>query len=247
MDDAACALGEIESKGGTTMGVRDTRHLTAVWRETLARLLESGRDIVADAEGGAAFWHRAEVADSGGGLHDGWVLVGHPPGEDPGRPGELLVKVGAQWRCLRCMSDGMWRRFESFRYRLAAPCPRDGHAARHLPGSPVSPRRTLRRRLVDAVTAVLEAEGRPMGGAEIAKAVVARGLWQDEGVGVGRNLERAAWNAIVLDIQGKGEASRFRKVSPGRYEFVGRGADAAAPATHGYAQRRTPREEGDAR
>jgi len=214
---------------------KDTRHLTAVWRETLARLIESGRDIVADGGGGEALWHRAEVADSGGELHGGWVLVEHPPGDDPGRPSELLVKVGAQWRCLRCMSDDMWRRFESFRYRLAAPCPRDGHAARHLPGSPSSPSRVLRRRLVDAVAAVLESEGRPMGGAEIAKAVVARGLWRDEG-GVrsgasrNRNLERAAWNAVVLDIQGRGEASRFRKVSKGRYEFVGRGAGAGAPA-----------------
>jgi hypothetical protein len=223
----------------------DTRHLTALWRETLARLLESGRDAVADASGGTAFWHRAEVADSGGGLHDGWVLMEHPPGEDPGRPGELLVRVGAQWMCLRCMSDGMWRRFESFRYRLAAPCPRDGHAARHLPGSPAPPRRALRRGLADAVAAVLEAEGRPMGGAEIAKAVVAQGLWRDEGGDgrKGRNLERAAWNAIVLDIQGRGEASRFRQTSPGRYEFVGRGAGAGAPATPMVTQRRAPREE----
>jgi len=210
---------------------KDTRHLTAVWRDTLARLLGSGRDVVADSAGGESLWHRARVADSGGGLHDGWVLVEHPPGEDPGRPGDLLVKVGAQWRCLRCMSDGMWRMFESFRYRLAAPCPRDGHAARHLPGSP---RRSLRRRLADAVAAVLEAEGRPMGGAEIAKAVVAGGLWRDEGGGGGagrnRNLERAAWNAVVLDIRGRGAASRFRKASPGRYEFVGRAAGADAPA-----------------
>ena len=205
----------------------DTRHLTAIWRETLARLLESGRDVVADAEGSAAFWHRAKVADSGGRLHDGWVLMEHPPGEDPGRPVELLVRVGAQWMCLRCMSDGMWRRFESFRYRLAAPCPRDGHAARHLPGSP---RRTLRRRLVDAVAAVLKAEGQPMGGSEIAKAVVAKGLWPGEGGG--RNLERAAWNAIVLDIQGKGETSHFRKVSPGRYVFVERMAGRQGGASH---------------
>ena len=222
---------------------RDTRHLTALWRETIARLLESGRDIVADGADGAMFWHRAEVADSGGGLHDGWVLVEHPPGEDPGRPSELLVRVGAQWRCLRCMSDGMWRQFESFRYRLAAPCPRDGHAARHLPGSPVSPRRTLRRRLVDAVAAVLEAEGRPMGGAEITKAIVARRLWPDE-CGAGRNLERAAWNAIVLDIQGKGDASRFRKVSPGRYILVEQAAGRRSGDCHSHNRRRTPREEG---
>lgn len=224
---------------------RGTRHLTAFWRDTLARLLGSGGDIVADdAEDGTAFWHRAEIADSGGELHGGWVLVEHPPGEDPGRPSELLVEVGAQWRCLRCMSDGMWCRFESFRYRLAAPCPRDGYAARHLPGSPVAPRRTLRRRLIDAVATVLEAEGRPMGGTEIAKAVVAGGLWPDEGGGrKSRNLEKAAWNAVVLDIQGKGETSRFRKVSPGKYVFAGR--EAGHQGTGHPNRRQEPHEGGE--
>lgn len=114
--------------------VRDKKYLTAVWRDTLRRLEGDGGKIVPEpGDGGEAdtmFWHSAEIMDSDGGRHRGWVLLEHPPGEDPGRPDEMLAKVGPQWRCLRCMKDRMWAKFEAFRYRLDAPCPRDGHRER---------------------------------------------------------------------------------------------------------------------
>ena len=111
------------------------RHLAAVWRETLRRLEADGGAVVLEPDAGeepdTMFWHRGVVVDSGNGRHPGWVLLEHPPGSDPGRPDELMVKVGPQWRVGRCMPDRMWDRFDGYRYKLDVPCPRDGHKCRH--------------------------------------------------------------------------------------------------------------------
>jgi len=122
------------AKAATTRA-SEMRHLAAVWRETLRRLEADGGAVVPEPDAGeepdTMFWHRGVVVDSGNGRHPGWVLLEHPPGSDPGRPDELMVKVGPQWRVGRCMPDRMWDRFDGYRYKLDVPCPRDGHKCRH--------------------------------------------------------------------------------------------------------------------
>jgi len=84
-----------------------------------------------------------------------------------------------------------------------------------LSGSAGGPTPQRRRRewslLSDAVSAALGSAGRPMGVAEIAKAIVAGGLWPDEG---GRRLERAVWHAVAWELR-PGGGGRFRRVPPG--------------------------------
>jgi len=65
-------------------------------------------------------------------------------------------------------------------------------------------------RLADVIATVLGGNGgRAMGATEIAKAVAAKGLWP---AGKSKDLPKATWNALALEIQQKGPASRFVKV-----------------------------------
>lgn len=118
------------------IAAKDIRHLPRVWRETLRRLDGAGAPIVPELDehgepDGELFWHRAEAKDETGTSHPAWILLEHPPSDEPGRPSELFVLVAGKWRVLRCMSDRMWARFgERFRYRLKKPCPKDGYRER---------------------------------------------------------------------------------------------------------------------
>ena len=70
------------------------------------------------------------------------------------------------------------------------------------------------KRLSDAIATVLRTNGgQAMGATEIAKAIVTRGLWPE---GKSKDLSKATWNALALEIQQKGAASRFVKVEGGK-------------------------------
>ncbi len=113
------------------MAIRgDLRCLDAEWRATLAKLESDGGAVVRDDLDSSMFWHRAKVRGGGAARRRAWLLLEHPPGEDPGRVDETIVFVEGAWRVVRCMSDKMWVRFEAFSYRLESPCPKDRHSAR---------------------------------------------------------------------------------------------------------------------
>jgi len=68
-------------------------------------------------------------------------------------------------------------------------------------------------RLADAIATVLKGNGgQAMGATEIAKAVVEKRLWLKES----KDLSKATWNALALEIKQKGAASRFVKVEGGK-------------------------------
>ncbi len=109
---------------------KDRRHLDAEWRKTLAKLESGDRAVVRDDLDNHMFWHRAKVRGGGAARRRAWLLLEHPPGEEPGRIEETIIFVNGAWRVVRCMSDRMWARFETFSYRLESPCPKDRHSAR---------------------------------------------------------------------------------------------------------------------
>jgi hypothetical protein len=110
---------------------------------------------------------------------------------------------------------------EAARLGAAAPKGKAEHGGRARAGvkgmwaeSKGSSRRIMRNtgKLADAVAATLGSEGRPMTPREIAKAMLAKGFWPDEGDG-GKKLDRAVWN-IAGGRPGRA-SSRFVKTPAG--------------------------------
>jgi len=73
------------------------------------------------------------------------------------------------------------------------------------------PKRTS---LLDAAAAVLSDTGEALGTGELVERAVARGLWTP---GAGKTPAATLYSAIIREIRGKGDASRFVKAEPGRF------------------------------
>jgi restriction system protein len=65
--------------------------------------------------------------------------------------------------------------------------------------------------VLDAVHAVLEAEGQPLHYREIARRTIEQGLWQTDGV----TPEATVNSRLATDIQARGVRSRFQRTAKG--------------------------------
>ena len=112
------------------------------------------------------------------------------PERDAALLGSAAPKKGAEHKRRRAGSDGMWAESKG------------------------STRRIMRHtgKLSDAIAAALGIAGRPMSSREIAKEMLAKGLWADEGDG-GHKLDRAVWN--ICSRRGRGGPGRFVKTAAG--------------------------------
>ena len=72
---------------------------------------------------------------------------------------------------------------------------------------------------LDAAVQVLAKTGRPMRAQELIAAMAEQGLWSSP---AGKTPAATLYAAMLREARDKGDASRFRKVGPGQFEFAGK-------------------------